>query len=128
VLILLAAVIAFILFVSGVASNLVAEDLKEIVKPYRWIVWVLFGIACITAVGTAIWDQTLRREGRPVPYIGELHIPRVSHFAVKLQDGRVLILGGNLRGQRLTNTEIFDPAQSKFLPAGALTRHFQYLS
>lgn len=53
---LVPAIVAFIAFVGGVASNLVATDLEAILPSYRIIVWSIFVIALITAVVIAIWE------------------------------------------------------------------------
>ena len=53
---LVPALIALILFLGGVASNLIAGDLQPIVARYRAWAWVLFIVALIVAVGAAVWD------------------------------------------------------------------------
>ena len=53
---LIPAIVALIIFIGQVASNLVAADLDTVLKPYRPVVWVVFGLALITAVATAIAD------------------------------------------------------------------------
>ena len=48
------AIITLILFLGSVASNLIAEYLKEPLESYRPIVWAFFGISAIATVVTAI--------------------------------------------------------------------------
>ena len=51
-----------------------------------------------------------------------LNSVRSKHSAALLLDGRVLIVGGRaLDGSTLKTTEVFDPADSSFSPAGELT-------
>jgi len=52
--------VAVILFVGGVASNLVASDLEAMIGPYRRV-WVVFAIALVVTVVAAIVD-TCRRD------------------------------------------------------------------
>lgn len=62
------AIVALLAFVGGVARNLVASDLAPVLKPYRPVVWVVFGVALITAVGAAIYDAQKRGEPPAVPW------------------------------------------------------------
>lgn len=48
------AAIALLLFIGNVASNLIASDLDAALKPYRWLVWGIFVLALIVAVGVAV--------------------------------------------------------------------------
>ena len=54
--------LAVILFVGGVSSNLVASDLEIVLKPYRVWVWSFFAIALIVTAATAIVEA--RRESQ----------------------------------------------------------------
>lgn len=48
--------------------------------------------------------------------------PRAHHASVRLADGRVLVVGGQVeRGRATTSAEIFDPATGAFSPTGALS-------
>jgi tetratricopeptide (TPR) repeat protein len=67
--------VALVLFVGGVASNLVASDLEPIIKPYRRWVWVVFAVALIVAVITAIVDA---RGSDESPTIGQTRIVNAS--------------------------------------------------
>lgn len=60
---LMPAIVAFVTIVIGVAGNLVATDLDSILKPYRTVVWLIFGIAALVAVAAAIWEA--RRTPEP---------------------------------------------------------------
>ena len=62
---LVPALIALLLFLGGVASNLVAADLQEAVGPYKIWVWALFFVALVVAVGAAIWESRQREVERP---------------------------------------------------------------
>ncbi len=50
------AIVAVILFVGGIASNLVGSGMEAFVDRYRVWLWVLIGIALVTTVGMAIYD------------------------------------------------------------------------
>jgi tetratricopeptide (TPR) repeat protein len=51
------AAIALILFTGNVAGNLIASDLEATLKSYRWLVWGIFLMALIVAVGVAIKES-----------------------------------------------------------------------
>ena len=51
---LLPAIVAFITFIGGVASNLVASDLEGILPSYRIVVWGIFGLSLIITVVVSI--------------------------------------------------------------------------
>ncbi len=72
---------------------------------------------------TGLWQT-------PVPM--HLNVPRYTHFAGKLKDGKILVAGGGYTGD-LSSTEIYDPqtnqwsnvandalATARFLPRGAV--------
>jgi TolB-like protein len=46
--------------------------------------------------------------------------PRFRHAALVLDDGRVLVSGGQLQGSSLTQTEVYDPNADRWTPAGPL--------
>jgi len=48
--------VAAILFIGAVASNLIASDLESSLRPYRYWVWLVFAIAFVAAVATAIYE------------------------------------------------------------------------
>ncbi|MBI4265749.1 MAG: Ig-like domain repeat protein, partial [Acidobacteria bacterium] len=53
---------------------------------------------------------------------GHLSTPRYSHTATLLNDGTVLLAGGNGEGlEVLSGAEIYDPATGQFLPTGGLS-------
>lgn len=49
-----------------------------------------------------------------------LTMPRVGHAAIRLPDGRVLLVGGWSGQQETAAAELYDPATGTFVPAGAL--------
>jgi tetratricopeptide (TPR) repeat protein len=51
---LIAGVVAAIIFVGGIASDLIASDLQPILQPYRRWVWLTIVVALLVAVATAI--------------------------------------------------------------------------
>jgi tetratricopeptide (TPR) repeat protein len=59
--IIVAGLIALILFIGNVAGNLIASDLDAMLKPHRRWVWVVFGIALFIAVALAI-REALRED------------------------------------------------------------------
>ncbi len=67
---------------------------------------------------TGVWRTTRRPElgGGPLT----MSTVRSSHGAVKLKDGRVLIVGGGGVSGSLAQCEIFDPATETFTPTGSL--------
>lgn len=62
---LIPALFAAILFLGGVATELVAADLQRLIAPYKVWVWVLFFVTLAVAVGAAIWE--VRQEGETQP-------------------------------------------------------------
>lgn len=62
---LVPALIALLLFLGGVASNLVAGDLQPLVQTYRVWVWALFLVALGVAVAAAVWEARQQNSERP---------------------------------------------------------------
>src|SRR3546814_6857411 len=64
-----------------------------------------------------VFDQTQNR----FVAVGAMHEARAHHAAVRMQDGRVLVVGGQ-RGRNLaTNSaEIYDPATEAFTLSGSM--------
>src|SRR5215467_8664303 len=55
---------------------------------------------------------------------GNMNVPRYSHTATLLTNGKVLIAGGRLFGNSLfalSNAELYDPATGTFAPTGDMT-------
>jgi hypothetical protein len=53
---------------------------------------------------------------------GSMAAGRYGHRAVRLQDGRLLVVGGNDGGSLLRSAEVADPITLAFTPAGELGR------
>ncbi len=53
--------------------------------------------------------------------LGATVVPRVGHVAVRLADGRVLLVGGE-SGGATDSAEIFDPAMGRFTATGSMAR------
>lgn len=75
------AAIAALLFLGGVAGNLVAADLDQMLKPYRRWVWALFVVALVVAIVIAIKDSNRQDESpdppdEQPPEPGPLPVPR----------------------------------------------------
>jgi hypothetical protein len=51
---------------------------------------------------------------------GSMATPRLDHTATRLDDGRVLIAGGDEGGAAFFSAEIYDPASGTFSPTGSL--------
>lgn len=70
-----------------------------------------------TALATAeLWDA----ERDTFREAGSLAEPRVRHTATRLQDGRVLVIGGIGPDGQLASAEVWDPAMENFSSAGSL--------
>jgi hypothetical protein len=57
------AVIALVAGLGEVATHLVASDLHEVLKPYAWIPWVVFGVSLIAAILTAVHEVRGKNAG-----------------------------------------------------------------
>ncbi len=66
---------------------------------------------------TELWDfRTMQVSAGP-----NMSTPRVLHSAVRLNDGRVLIVGGaDQNATTLSSCELYDPALGLFTPTGAM--------
>jgi hypothetical protein len=51
-----------VLFFGGIAANLVSTDLETAIAPYRVYVWLVCGLALVTAVGTTVRVSIEQRE------------------------------------------------------------------
>jgi hypothetical protein len=70
-----------------------------------------------TALAVAeLWDP----ESGSFREAGTLAQPRVGHTATRLQDGRVLVIGGSGPDGQLASAEVWDPTTETFRPAGSL--------
>ena len=66
-----------------------------------------------------LWRATQRRFEAVAP----MHTARRGHAAVLLDDGRVLVVGGESKpGQALATTELFDPKQNAWKPGAPLPK------
>jgi hypothetical protein len=52
---------------------------------------------------------------------GDMLTPRTGHIATMLDDGRVLIVGGQSPAGQLRSAEIYDPAKRRFEPTGGIS-------
>ena len=67
---------------------------------------------------THFWDQNRQRFVRGPDLIAE----RALHGAVKLKNGKVLVIGGvNQQGATLSSCEIFDPKTGRFSATGSMS-------
>jgi hypothetical protein len=83
------------------------------------------GITQGGASSGAVWDMAFLRgpAWSPTEAITTLGMGRFNHAAVRLPDGRVLVLGGMTDATTSTaSVEVFDPATSSFTPAAPLPR------
>src|SRR5215210_8105945 len=75
------AIIAALLFLGGVAGNLVATDLDPVSKPYRVWVWIFFFVALAVTVFVAVreynrQDESPDPQDEPVPKSEPPPVPR----------------------------------------------------
>jgi hypothetical protein len=70
----------------------------------------------IPAMSIEVYDPVLKN----FTTVGRLRVPRNSHSAVALPDGRVAFLGGEGRGAILDSVEIFDPRTGRTEDGGKL--------
>jgi hypothetical protein len=74
------------------------------------------------AVGAVSGATVLDVTGPAFVKVGNLRTARWGHTATRLQDGRVLIVGGQDRNNDvLKSAEIYDPATGAFTPTGAMS-------
>jgi hypothetical protein len=85
--------LAAILFIGGVAGNLVANDIQQVIGPFRRWVWVVFAIALVAAVITAIVDA--QRE--------EHSSTSETTRNVNAQGDRSVAVGGNIEHSRIVS-------------------------
>ena len=87
-----------------------------------WILLVLSSVACSTAVPvTPTLLATMAATKAPKTFTIQMLMPRAAHSATRLADGRVLLAGGFRGGEEVvTENELFDPRQDRFLPIGRM--------
>jgi hypothetical protein len=68
------------------------------------------GTAELYNAGTGKWTLT-----------GSMTVPRVSHSAVLLQNGQVLVAGGYNSGPILASAELYNPSTGAWTPTGSMT-------
>src|SRR5262245_42118694 len=96
--------------------------------PMRLIEWtkifvsatVVFNIATNVSIGIAQSLGTFTKTG-------SMNVPRSSHTATLLANGKVLIVGGvtesqQTQAQALASAELYDPNTRTFTPTGNITR------
>ena len=83
----------------------------------------------VVAMFSALWIGHAQSPGT-FAVTGSMSVPRVSHTATLLHDGRVLITGG-LTGNYnsvLAGAELYDPSTGVFTPSGSMTSPRAYHS
>ena len=86
----ISALVALIAFIGGVVSNLVATDLEILVKPYRTVVWVIFGISLLTAVIVAIKETRQNHEQEDVT-IAPLNKTASLSVGGNIKDSKIIV-------------------------------------
>lgn len=93
---------------------------QAIALPGRGAVLIVGGCAgdgCSPVLASAeLFDPATRRTAA----VGAMAVPRVSHGAAPLPDGRILVVGGWDGRADTAAAELFDPATRKFASTGAL--------
>ena len=56
---------------------------------------------------------------------GQMNRPRAEHTAVRLNDGRVLVVGGATRHRKDTSAELYDPDSGTWAAAGDMLRPYE---
>jgi hypothetical protein len=74
------------------------------------------GFAGTALAGAELYDPAADR----FTETGHLANARNGHKAVRLRDGRVLIVGGEDAGGALASAEIYDPPSGRFTPTGSM--------
>ncbi|ATB28861.1 kelch repeat-containing protein [Melittangium boletus] len=86
--------------------------------------WTASGsISSMTAV-TELYDPATKTFSQT----GAMGTPRERHRAVKLQNGKVLVMGGLTQGGRVASAELYDPATGLWTPTGAMSVAREYPS
>lgn len=100
---LIPAIVAAILFIGGVAGNLVANDLQTILEPYRPWVWVSFGIALIVAIAVAIREAHRAPHSPPSSVESQTDGSRVGVGSriVTASAGRSVAIGRDVKGSAI---------------------------
>jgi tetratricopeptide (TPR) repeat protein len=101
---LIAGIVAAILFVGAVASNVIASDLQTILQPYRRWVWVTFAIALVVAVVIAIVEarRRIHSSGSNSPASTDPSATAQATRIVNANAKRSAAFGGDVSGMIVT--------------------------
>jgi len=94
---LIAGIVATILFVGAVASNLIASDLQPILQGYRRWVWVTAAISLLVAVATAIVEARRRTHSSSSDTLATAAATRIVNANAKGSAA----FGGNVSGSTM---------------------------
>jgi len=91
---LIPACFAAVLFIGGVASNLVASDLEATLKPYRKWVWLVCVVALVAAVIAAIRER-LQSDPPESPNSDSTNLTQTGHRDVAARDLKAPVVTGD---------------------------------
>lgn len=115
--------IAFLIGLGGVASNLVAVDLEPWLGKFRWVVWLVFALALVTAIVAAVWESRRR------PGAGAAPSRKITDRGVLWLVDRILASGEGVLHEAydmvyFPGDDLFAVNRPRGLPIGNLTSQF----